>query len=124
VNVSINGLNNKTIAHLVQHMISWQNFVVLKLKGNREFNIELGSEEDWPKKEISTKEEWVSLIDKLTSQNKEISNHLMNIDEEYLSAKAPAVEYSNHFMIDGIIHHNLYHLGQIGLMNSILNQSQ
>ena len=40
--------HNHSVAELVAHIIAWRNFVVQKLNGNNDYDIEDNSTADWP----------------------------------------------------------------------------
>ncbi len=122
VNKTVNGSNS--IASLVNHLIQWRVFVIEKLKGNKAFDISLQTESDWPHTDLKNAEEWEVLIERLKQTQSEIVRLLASKDDAFLEEIAPGKGYTNLYMLEGIIHHDIYHLGQIGLINSELNQSR
>lgn len=110
-----------SIAELVQHMLNWRMFVVEKLNGNEEFDIELNSKFDWPESfHIEDEEVWNNLIIKLINSQEEIVEALSLKSEDWLTQKTPGEQYNNDFLIRGIMYHDIYHLGQIRLINSVI----
>ncbi len=116
-------LSTNSIAMLVNHMIQWRIFGIEKLRGNSAFDIQLNSEMDWPKISVSTHNEWVNLLNKLKNTQTELIQLIGDKDDTYLNEICAGKDYTNHFLLTGIIHHDVYHLGQIGLMNSSLQKS-
>jgi uncharacterized damage-inducible protein DinB len=100
------GNSSNSIAILVQHIINWRIFVVEKLEGNELFEIELNSEKDWTKISVENEAEWNELLEKLARSQNQIINILS--------------EKTNEYLIEGIIQHDIYHSGQIGILNSQL----
>ncbi|MCJ7466791.1 MAG: DinB family protein [Maribacter sp.] len=108
----------KSIAVLLGHMIRWRIFVIKKLKGDEVFAIQIDGPSDWPEIRIGTAKEWDDLLGEL----KETQNTLLRIlslqTDELLERKVPGENFSFRFLLEGIIQHDLYHLGQIALLNS------
>ena len=47
---------------------------------------------------------------------------LSNQNDDYLLLKyAPETEHNNMYLIEGCLHHDIYHLGQIGLTIKLIN---
>lgn len=112
-----------TIAELVKHMLNWRNFVIERLNGNSDFSIELNSNLDWEENFIIEDEkEWESLIGELNVSQEKLAEALMKKGEDWLVQKAPSEDYNNEFMLRGIIFHDVYHLGQIRLIQKLIGQ--
>ena len=123
VNETLSNSKN-SIAILIQHLINWRVFAIEKLNNNEAFNIEMNSEADWKKISITTKIEWNALLNELTSTQNQILDILENQkNDAFLTNKTLGKDYSFEFLIEGIIQHDLYHLGQIGLLHSYLKKS-
>ncbi|MDH5602819.1 MAG: DinB family protein [Cyclobacteriaceae bacterium] len=112
----------KTIAQMVLHMIAWRRFTIEKLKRNEHYTIKLNSSEDWPTDE--TKREKNHLLGELQETQQEIIGLLENLDDGFLKEKISGGKAANELLIKGLIHHDIYHLGQINLINSQLNPEQ
>ena len=110
----------KSVAQLLGHMINWRVFVLKKLQGNADFDIEMNSEADWPKIEIKNEEEWDELRNELQRTQIKLVKFLNNCDDGWLETKVPGKDYNFHYLIKGIPQHDIYHLGQIGLLYGIL----
>ncbi|NMM47610.1 DinB family protein [Marinigracilibium pacificum] len=122
VNDQVEGSNS--IAKLIAHIIQWRIFVIEKLKGNADFDIKLNTAMDWPDTIIKNKTEWDHLIKKLLESQQEITDILSAKDDELLDEIVPGKEYNFHSLIEGIIHHDIYHSGQIGLIKSRVTQRE
>lgn len=109
--------SRNSIARLVQHIITWRTFAVKKLQGDAGFDVT--PEMDWPDAEIKTAEEWKQLLHKLKETQQTIVNRLSATDEAFLVQQVPGREYDYQYMIEGITQHDIYHLGQIGLIVKI-----
>jgi hypothetical protein len=91
-------------------MATWRKFVIERLNGNTTYEVSEEVNFASPTDLSSTIQEL-----KLTQQN--LLNAIKNFPEEKLREKVPTREYSFQTMLHGILHHDLYHLGQIALLN-------
>jgi len=111
--------SNNSIALIVQHLINWRIFMIEKLEENHLFDIELNSTEDWTEITIKNKQEWIRLLDNLiATQNKLIKKLKHKNNDSFLYKKTSGREYNFEYLIEGIIQHDTYHCGQIGLIYS------
>ncbi len=107
-----------SIAMIVQHMISWRRFAIEKLNGNVAFDIQVNSTVDWGETEISNETEWKELLHQLQETQHEIIGFLNKMDnEEILKTQTSGRNYDFEFLFYGIIQHDIYHLGQIAIVN-------
>lgn len=112
---------SKSVAMLVGHMIRWRVFVLKKLQGDQDFDIEINSVEDWPKIEIYTEDEWNRLLLELQQTQLKLVQVVSERDETFLASQVPGRNYNFHFLIKGISEHDIYHLGQIALLYRLVN---
>ncbi|MGA8854171.1 MAG: DinB family protein [Christiangramia sp.] len=112
-------------AQIVGHLIAWKTYAVEKLKCNNEFSIEIDTEKDWPDVEVNTQEEWENLKHKLVAVQSEIYECLNEKkDDSYLKEKVEGENYDFSYLLKGIIQHDIYHIGQIGLIESQLKNKE
>lgn len=116
--------NFHSIAGLVKHMLIWRKFVVEKLRENEEFDIELNSPADWNENpKLSNATEWSLLLKELKVSQKEIESALVTKNEDWANEPAPGKNYANHYMLRGIVCHDIYHLGQIRLLKKLAEEN-
>ncbi|CAL68091.1 DinB family protein [Christiangramia forsetii] len=112
-------------AQIVGHLIAWKTFAIEKLKCNDEFSIEIDTEKDWPDIKVHTQEEWEALKRKLVAAQSEIYKCLnKKEDDSYLEEKVNGKDYDFYSLLNGVIQHDIYHLGQIGLIESQLKKKE
>jgi len=103
--------NSHTIIELLAHMTAWRIFVVKKLEGDQDYKVtedlNFPVVSDLQKTIAGLEESQVRLLDALAqfpeSQLHEIVPH-------------SSYNYSFYTLLHGIVHHDLYHLGQIALL--------
>ncbi len=111
----LNGSYN--IAELVHHMIAWRRYVEHLLKEGESIVIE--EEENFPTIEYMTVEDWQELIEKFDQSQKSLEE-LMQSSTMHLSDPVPSKPYKLSDVLQGIIQHDVYHIGQINFLAKFL----
>jgi uncharacterized damage-inducible protein DinB len=104
--------NTHSINELVQHMTSWRIFVLRKLQGDDTYIVT--EELNFPLSKV-----WSSVVEELERSQVQLLDALQSFPLERLSEKVPHGEHNYTFytLLHGIVHHDLYHLGQIMLIH-------
>ncbi len=114
-----------SVAQIVGHLIAWKKFAAEKLKGNDDYSLETGTEDDWPNTEVHSQEEWEELKRKLVAAQSKIYEVLGNKkNDDFLKEKVSGKDYDFSALLNGIIQHDIYHIGQIGLIESQLKKRE
>ena len=116
VNQKRNG--DKSIAVLVQHIINWRIFVLMKLRGHSEYDMVLDGAMDWVEVHIADQQEWKGLQQRLVETQQEILAVLNAADDTILAKQVPGKGYTFTTILIGITQHDSYHLGQIAMLNA------
>jgi uncharacterized damage-inducible protein DinB len=113
------------IAEYVDHMLSWKQFVIKRLEGDEEFRIELNSSDDWKYIDHLSIEEWKQLLDDMDTAHEKLIQVLQHKTDALLSepVKGSQYEYDYEMMLNGILQHDIYHLGQINQLKSYLKRN-
>jgi uncharacterized damage-inducible protein DinB len=101
--------DSNSIIELVAHMTAWRTYVIEKLKGNATF--ELSDEQNFPKEK-----NWKKALAALEASQTELVHQLEQTPDSLLNEKVPNRPFKFFTMLHGIIHHDLYHTGQILLI--------
>ena len=109
---------NKSIAVLVQHIINWRIFVLKKLEGDANYNIEMDGDMDWTSVHIKNQDEWEGLKQQLIETQTKILSILNAVDDVILLKQVPGKDYTFTPILTSIAQHDIYHLGQIAMLNS------
>ena len=107
--------NTHSIIELVNHMISWRTFVVKKLEGNRDYKV--NDNENFP-----ARENWAATLADLEVSQRDLIHAVDNFDAARLHDIVPhdGYQYTFYTLLHGIIHHDIYHIGQISLIKKSL----
>ena len=103
--------DSHSIIELVAHMTAWRLFVVKKLQGNTEYKVT-------DEMNFTTPTDWVKVIEELDASQARLIEALKSFDSSKLYDPVPHGSYNYNFytLLHGIIHHDLYHAGQIALL--------
>jgi uncharacterized damage-inducible protein DinB len=104
-----------TIWEIVDHCTYWMNFTTNAIKKGRA--LEIVEKENWPEMG-KTESEWNNTISRLKTANSELVQTLVDFKSTQLDEKFDGASYTYRMMLHGISDHNLYHMGQIGILRS------
>ncbi|MFV8225203.1 DinB family protein [Christiangramia aquimixticola] len=117
--------DSHSVAQIVGHLISWKKFALAKLKKDKDCEIEIDSKKDWPPVTVNSQEAWEDLKKELVAIQSKIYEFLNNKpDDSYLEEKVEGKDYDFAYLIRGILQHDIYHIGQIGLISSQFKKSE
>ena len=117
--------DSHSVAEILGHLIAWKNYVARKLNKDENYQIVIDSNQDWPSIEIKSRDEWENLKRELVAAQSEIYNFLDKIENDnFLDEKVKGKNYTYEYLLRGVIHHDIYHLGQIGLIESQLKRKE
>lgn len=111
------------IVELVFHMITWRYFVVKQLQGDNEYDVKQDDKNDWREFNLSDENLWKSALSEFDKMHKMLISELNNFNEVLMNKTIPLRNYNYEFLLTGLIQHDMYHLGQISLIKSILKNN-
>lgn len=111
-------LNNAhTIAELVAHVLVWRQYVVEILNENYDFSVDIGAMSDFPVLNESDKI-WQELLTQLAENQADIIQRLSFFSASKLDEEVPKKPFTFRFLFEGIVYHDVYHGGQIGMIKA------
>ena len=114
--------NTHSIAELVFHITTWRIFTVRKLQGDKTFDID-ANKNNWKEFPLMDDFEWETLQMELSLSQEELISELEKKDnDEYLEDIVPGRDYTYYTLLHSLIHHDLYHGGQISLIKKSLSK--
>lgn len=108
-----------SVAELLSHLYEWRNDLIGRLKGDPP-SLEEENLRNWKTNDILSTEGWENLFDNFYNSQKEIVAFLKTKDDSYLDEKYPHSNYTYRYLVQGLIHHDCYHLGQLGITLKLL----
>ncbi len=108
--------NTHSIAEIVYHLTNWRIFAVKKLQGDAQFDIRT-RDKDWKMFPVVDEMEWETLQMELSLTQEELISELEKTEsDDFLEEIVPGRDYSFYTLLHGVIHHDLYHTGQVSLI--------
>ena len=102
-----------TIWELTDHTSFWMEEVWKCVRDRAPMKPDM--ENNWPKMG-STEEDWERSVKRLEAAVNMVLDALLDWKDEDLYKPVPGETYSFKQMLHGVVHHNLYHAGQINLL--------
>jgi len=106
-----------SIWELTMHIGVWMSAARRRLAGDP---AKLTPQEDWPLVDGGSPDAWRQTLDALENEHHQLRATICSLPESSLENQAPGKNHSLVFMLHGVIQHNLYHAGQIGLLKKAL----
>jgi len=103
---------------LLYHMITWAEFTLKRVEGDKETDLKASEELDWRKLDLK-KNSWEKGIAEFKEIHSNLIKVLGNKDDEFLKQIVDYREYNYRFLLNGLIQHNIYHLGQIAYIGKM-----
>lgn len=113
--------NQHSIARILWHMVKWRKALAERLLGNSGFRADIIDSDNW--REVSTidaagwdeaKKQFEALQSVIVSELRKRND--VFLDEEFLPGK------TYRWLTVGVIQHDIYHLGQIAFLKSLLRK--
>lgn len=101
--------SSHSIVQLVLHMVAWRNFVTKRLLGDTEY--ELSENQNFP-----PETDWASALHALEDSQSALLKAINTVDANKLHETVSNRKYDFFILLHGIIHHDIYHIGQIQLI--------
>ncbi len=113
-----------SVAQLVAHLLIWRRLLVERIKGNNDFQIHVNSSRDWSPAGMLEAKGWGVLLAELEANQTELLHLLTTGTDALLERPLPDGKHALRLLLDGILQHDVYHIGQIGMALSLLRQNQ
>lgn len=108
-----------TLADILFHMLTWAEFTLNRLEGNKKADLTASEKLDW--REINPKiHTWKKGIKDFKAVHKTIIAILKTKDDSFLKGKVDYRTYDFSYLLNGFVQHNIYHAGQIAYLNKLL----
>lgn len=107
-----------SVAELVSHILVWRQSVIQKLKGIKP-KLQVNDPLDWRTNNELKNIGWSGLKSELYSTTGELIELIQNKEDGFLDEK-DMDNYPFRYLLEGIIQHDFYHLGQIGITLKLL----
>ena len=107
-----------SIYEIVGHMLAWRDLFVKRLNGDYSSKIQSNSEADWPAlPNAKTAANWEKLLHKLSENQQALIEALKKTTDSQLDKDFAKTNATLETHLEGNLQHDIYHLGQIALLN-------
>lgn len=105
-----------SVAEVVSHVLEWRKEVLYRLQTHTR-SLEMHDPLDWRDPDELKQLGWPQLKEELDEIQQSLLAFLRQKNEDWLNVGFPnEAPLTNGTLIEGLIHHDIYHLGQIGLI--------
>jgi uncharacterized damage-inducible protein DinB len=108
-------LGSHNIWELVLHMVAWKDEVRRRLAGPGR---KLSPDENWPQISDKSDAAWKATLDQLGASQRSLEEAVAVLTDEQLAGPAADVTGGIEELLHVIIHHDLYHAGQIAILKT------
>jgi uncharacterized damage-inducible protein DinB len=110
-----------SVAEHVSHMLEWRKECIRRFSGLK-YDL-MNAPEDWKDNEQLKKNGWTELKNSLYNSTVSMIELIDGKDDSYLDTVFQDTDYNYKYLIEGIIHHDIYHLGQIGVTLKLIESA-
>jgi uncharacterized damage-inducible protein DinB len=111
--------NSYSLIELLYHMITWADFTLHRINGDKEKDLAAFEELDW--REIDPKiHTWKKGLAEFKAIHKKIIELLNEKEDAFLNEIVDYRNYNFRFLLNGLIQHNIYHIGQVAYVKKLL----
>ncbi|HKR29386.1 MAG TPA: DinB family protein [Terriglobales bacterium] len=107
-----------SILQLVLHIAYWEEVVLRRLQGEV-VDAALNTLDDWPSNRKLTSAEWQAALSRLEKSHLALRQAIESVTDDKLKQMVPKRDHDNYTLLHGIIHHCVYHGGQIALVKKL-----
>lgn len=104
---------------LLYHMITWADFTLSRLNNDTKKDMAYFESMDWREIDPSV-HTWTAGMNQLKDIHQQIMTILATKDDLLLKEKVEDRNYNFRFLLNGLIQHNIYHMGQIAYIRKFL----
>jgi uncharacterized damage-inducible protein DinB/heme-degrading monooxygenase HmoA len=130
----INSINEETaflqpqegkhsVSEVLWHCIFWRRVITKRMNGDWSYGKEFQEEQNFLSLNLLKERGWQNIISDFAETNNLLIDLLKSKTNDFLEEVYPN-GYTNRYIIEGIIAHDYYHLGQIGFIISLLNSGE
>jgi len=114
------GETEHSLIDLLYHMISWAIFTQKRLEKDKGWDDPYMEKIDWRTID-PTEHTWQNGVRQLKEAHEQIISLLRDKDDSLLSEMVDFRKYNFRFLLNGLIQHNIYHLGQIAYVKKLIS---
>ena len=107
-----------SLIDLLYHMLTWSEFTLKRIEKDRINDLAAFEKIDW--REIDPKvHDWDEGLAAFIATHQQIMALLQTKDDSFLKEIVDYRQYNFRFLLNGLIQHNIYHLGQVAYLRKL-----
>lgn len=111
--------NGHSIHRLLLHMIKWRKALTERLLGNLYFRASDADADNWPDAEAMKQSSWEETKKEFARQQELLVSNLKTKNDSFLEEDfLPGKKFG--WLVQGVIDHDIYHLGQIAFLRTLI----
>lgn len=115
-----------SIAEIISHCTMWRNEAIFKIETGLGTKTD-SSAENWLSNSVLIKKGWDCIYDEYLSSFEKFIQVLSHKEDQFLKMTYYDIDFRKEctfkFLVDGILHHDIYHLGQIALIRKFVEKT-
>jgi uncharacterized damage-inducible protein DinB len=112
--------DSHSLVDLLYHMLTWAEFTLKRIEKDKINDLAAFEKLDW--RDIDPKvHDWDEGLAAFIATHQQIIAHLQSKDDAFLNETVDYREYNFRYLLNGLIQHNIYHLGQIIYLKKLLD---
>jgi uncharacterized damage-inducible protein DinB len=114
------GNTDHSLTDLIYHMLTWAGFTLKRIEGDKEKDLSAFEKLDWRKIDPKV-HSWKKGLREFKKVQQQIMRILQTKDDDFLEQKVDYRTYNFRYLLEGMIQHTIYHLGQVAYLQKMLN---
>ncbi len=111
--------NGHSLIDLLYHMVTWAEFTQKRIENEAIPDMAAFEKTDWRKIDPAI-HDWQKGLTALKTSHNKIIELLQTKEEAFLEEKVDYRKYNFRYLLNGLIQHNIYHLGQVAYVSKLL----
>ncbi len=108
-----------SLIDLLYHMNTWAEFTLKRIEKDKKYDLEASEKLDWRTIDPAV-HTWENAVGEFIYLHQQIIHKLSEKQDAFLEEKVDFRLYNFRFLINGLIQHNIYHLGQIAYISKLI----
>lgn len=111
--------NSHSMIEILYHMLTWAEFTLKRIEKDKINDLAAFEKLDWRKIDPQI-HGWEEGLSAFIATHQHIIALLQTKDDEFLKEEVDYRKYNFRFLLNGLIQHNIYHIGQIIYIKKLL----
>jgi uncharacterized damage-inducible protein DinB len=113
-------VDSHCLIDLLYHMLTWTEFTLKRVEKDDNLDLAAFEKIDWRTIDPAI-HQWDEALGAYIAAHQEIIAHLHTKNDDFLDEIVDFRKYNFRFLLNGLIQHNIYHLGQIAYLGKQLS---